>query len=131
MSRDNRRMGDFGFRISDFGFRGPGSNPNFGRRQRRRGVLLLVVLSMLVLFMLIGTAFLMSSGTSKDIADKMKKVNRVGNYATDLLDRAAMNFIRDTENPASVVRDHSLLRDLYGIDGFQGVIYRPATIDFS
>ena len=31
--------------------------------QSRRGVLLLVVLSMLVLFMLIGTAFLMSSSS--------------------------------------------------------------------
>ena len=34
-------------------------------RARRRGVLLLVVLSMLVLFMLVGTAFLMSSNQSR------------------------------------------------------------------
>lgn len=93
------------------------------RRSSRRGVLMLVVLSMLVLFMLIGTAFLMSSSQEQKTATAAAKNNRVGNYGTKLLERALLQVVRDTENPYSVVRYHSLLRDLYGTNGIQGVIY--------
>src|SRR6478672_486018 len=51
-------------------------------RASRDGVLLLVVLSMLVLFMLIGTAFLMSSSQEQKTAKNLSKVDRVGNYGT-------------------------------------------------
>ena len=76
---------------------------------------------MLVLFMLIGTAFLMTSSQSRDQAKTAAKADRLGNHATKLLDRALLQVLRDTDNPYSVVRYHSLLRDLYGTDGFQGV----------
>lgn len=94
-----------------------------GRRRRtsRRGVLLLVVLSMLVLFMLIGTAFIMTSSQSETTARTMAKKDRLGNVATDLQFRALMQLLRDTENPASAAHTHSLLRDFYGTDGFQAV----------
>src|SRR3954465_11989809 len=95
------------------------------RNASRRGVLLLVVLSMLVLFMLIGTAFLMSSSQEQKTAKHMSKNMRVGNFATKELDRGLMQILRDTENPYSAVRYHSLLRDLYGTDGFLGIIYTP------
>ena len=95
------------------------------RRSSRRGVLLLVVLSMLVLFMLVGTAFLMSSNQSRVAMKEAAKEDRLGNYATQLLERALLQIVRDTANPYSVIRYHSLLRDLYGTDGFQGVIYAP------
>ncbi len=101
------------------------------RRPPRRGVLLLVVLSMLVLFMLIGTAFLMSSSQEKKNATNAAKDKRLGNYATKSLDRALLQVLRDTDNPYSVVRYHSLLRDLYGTEGFQGVVYSPATVDLA
>ena len=97
------------------------------RRSSRRGVLMLVVLSMLVLFMLIGTAFLMSSSQEQKTATAAAKNNRVGNYGTKLLDRALLQVVRDTENPYSVIHYHSLLRDLYGTNGIQGVIYSPST----
>ena len=90
-------------------------------RPPRNGVLLLVVLSMLVLFMLIGTAFLMSSSHEQKTAQNLSKVGRLGNNGTKLLDRALLHVLRDTENPHSAIRYHSLLRDLYGTDGFQGV----------
>src|SRR5436190_3921454 len=93
------------------------------RRSKRRGVLLLVVLSMLVLFMLIGTAFLMSSNQSRVMMKEASKQDRLGNYATRLLDRAVLQVVRDIENQYSVIRYHSLLRDLYGTDGFQAVAY--------
>ncbi len=92
----------------------------------RRGVLLLVVLSMLVLFMLMGTAFLMTSNQSRMAAKGSAKGHRLGNDATRLLDRALMHLVRDSDNEHSAIRYHSLLRDLYGTDGFQGVIYSPA-----
>lgn len=98
-------------------------------RPPRRGVLLLVVLSMLVLFMLIGTAFLMSSGQSRDAAKAMARVDRLETHATGRLDRAAMDLLRDTENPVSAAFSHSLLRDFYGTDGFQGLIYAPRPVD--
>src|SRR4051812_48931002 len=89
-------------------------------RSSRRGVLLLVVLSMLVLFMLIGTAFLMSSNQSRIQNKEAAKQDRLGNYATKLLERAMFQIVRDTDNQASVIRYHSLLRDLYGTNGFEG-----------
>ena len=87
---------------------------------RRRGVLLLVVLSLLVLFMLIGTAFLMSSNQYRKGMKEQAKQDATGNYPTKLLDRAVMQILRDTDNPQSAIRYHSLLRDLYGTDGFEG-----------
>ena len=67
-------------------------------RSSRRGVLLLVVLSMLVLFMLVGTAFLMSSNQSRDQMKEAAKQDRLGNYATKLLERALLQIVRDTDN---------------------------------
>jgi hypothetical protein len=93
----------------------------------RRGVLLLVVLSMLVLFMLVGTAFLLTSSQYRTAAISAAKADRVGTPPDDLLDRALMQVLRDTNNPSSVVHYHSLLRDLYGTDGFEAVVYSPAT----
>jgi hypothetical protein len=105
------------------------NNEQRSPRSSRRGVLLLVVLSMLVLFMLVGTAFLMSSNQSRIAMKHEAKGDRVGNYATKLLDRALMQILRDTDNPVSVIRYHSLLRDLYGTDGFQGVAYGWRNVD--
>jgi hypothetical protein len=90
------------------------------RQQRhRRGVLLLVVLSMLVLFMMIGTAFLMTSDMYRKGSKAAAKEGRVGNPPRELLDRALYQLLRDTNNQFSVVRYHSLLRDMYGTDGFE------------
>ena len=89
------------------------------RRRHRRGVLLLVVLSMLVLFMMIGTAFLMTSDMYRKGSKAAAKEGRVGNPPRELLDRALYQLLRDTNNQFSVVRYHSLLRDMYGTDGFE------------
>src|SRR5687767_5956426 len=107
-------------RLSAVGGRRSTSGERRGHvRQQRRGVLLLVVLSMLVLFMLIGTAFLMSSSQSRVDAKNSAKLHRYGNHPTEVLERGLYEVLRDTENPFSAVRSHSLLRDLYGTDGFE------------
>ncbi|QDT70803.1 hypothetical protein MalM25_37590 [Planctomycetes bacterium MalM25] len=92
------------------------------RAADRRGVLLLVVLSMLVLFLLVGTTFLITSGQYRTQSKVVEKANRSTFQPADLLERALMQLVRDTNNPSSVIRHHSLLRDLYGVDGFVGRI---------
>ncbi len=96
------------------------------RRDERRGVLLLVVLSMLVLFLLLGTTFLLTSGQYRTAAKIVEKAHRTTFQPADLLERALMQLVRDTNNVNSVVRYHSLLRDLYGVDGFTARVYRAS-----
>ena len=81
---------------------------------------------MLVLFLLMGTAFLMTANITKVAAVHAARLNRHGNPPGDLADRALMTLLRDTEQPNSALGKHSLLRDMYGTDGFQGAIYSPA-----
>lgn len=94
-------------------------------------MLLLVVLSMLVLFMLIGTAFLMTASQQRVSATNAARHDRLNNYATKQLERALFQLVRDTDNPHSVMLGQSLLRDEYGTQGFQGVVYSPATMDLA
>lgn len=98
-----------------------------GRARRldesRRGVLLLVVLSMLVLFMLVGTTFLITGSQYRTTSKVAEKANRAPIQADPLLNRALMQILRDTNNPRSAIRTHSLLNDIYGTDGFVGTAY--------
>lgn len=98
------------------------------RRRDRRGVLLMVVLSMLALFLLLGTAFLMTSQFYRTSSEAAAKENRTENNPYDLMERAMLQVLRDTNNPSSSIRHHSLLRDMYGADGFVARIFpEPAT----
>ena len=85
---------------------------------RKSGVLLLVVLSMLTLFMLLGVTYLV-------LAARVRATSRAFlKYAQDeaegnvvvapLLRSAAMQVIRGTQNSCSVIRGHDLLGDKYG-----------------
>ena len=89
-------------------------------RAERRGILLLVVLSLLVLFLLVGTAFITSSDdyrkSSKVLARPFQPAESPL-QREDLLDEALGQLVRDTANPHSSIRHHSLLADLYGNDG--------------
>lgn len=94
-------------------------------RRPRRGVLLLVVLSLLVLFLMVGTAFVITAKQSEKAAKTaMKGTVRLAGEAAqaDLLDEVLHQIIRDTNNPNSSLRFHSLLGDMYGNDGLKGVI---------
>ena len=99
--------------------------PASSLRHPRRGVLLLVVLSVLVLFMMLGTAFLL---TAKQAEKAGKAVSRgaIRTARTDvqggLLDEAVLQLVRDTKNPLSVLRGHSLLADMYGNDGLKAEV---------
>ena len=88
----------------------------------RRGVLLLVVLSLLVLFLMVGTAFVITAKQSeKSAKSAMKASVRIAGEAAqaDLLDEVLLQLIRDTNNPHSSLRFHSLLGDMYGNGGLK------------
>ncbi|WP_442482440.1 hypothetical protein [Aeoliella sp. SH292] len=95
------------------------------QRRDRRGVLLMVVLSMLALFLLLGTAFLVSSRFYATTGKEAGKLNRTTNNPADLMERAMLQVLRDTNNPSSSIRYHSLLRDVYGSDGFIAEVMVP------
>ncbi len=99
-------------------------NPQSAIRNRN-GVLLLVVLSLLVLFMMLGTAFVITAKQSSEAAKALKEA--MANAASptkqgDLLDDVVNQLVRDTNNPNSALRYHSLLRDMYGSDGLTGKV---------
>ena len=86
----------------------------------RSGILLLVVLSMLTLFLLIGTAFIVSANQYRKANKILAKVAEASNSSVDqvnLLEEVLNQIVRDTNNQNSSLRFHSLLRDMYGNDG--------------
>jgi hypothetical protein len=89
----------------------------------RRGVLLLVVLSLLTLFMLLGTTFLVLSSRARTTARAYLRLaedqTRTADGYGPFLREAAMQVIRGTSRPNSAVKFHDLLGDRYGIDGGQ------------
>jgi hypothetical protein len=85
---------------------------------QRRGVLLLVVLSMLTLFMLLGTAFLVLASRTRATSRAFLKLAddqaRSSVTLEPLLRDAALQVIRGTSNARSVIQHHDLLGDKYG-----------------
>jgi hypothetical protein len=96
------------------------------RQQRhRRGILLLVTLSLLILFLMVGTAFLITAKQSGKQAKAL--ASSAATYAANreqavLLDEVALQIIRGTTNSYSSLQAHSLLEDMYGLDGFTSTI---------
>ncbi len=89
-------------------------------RNSRRGILLLVVLSMLTLFLLIGTAFIVTSKQYQQANKTRARLTETSNSSIDqqdLLNEVLNQLLRDTNNLNSSMRFHSLLRDMYGSDG--------------
>lgn len=89
-------------------------------RRRQRGVVLLVVLSLLTLFTLLMVTFIIVSGQYRQSALSAARVSRVDPSPTKLLDNATFALLRDSTDPKNPIRFHSLLFDMYGGDGFVG-----------
>ena len=85
----------------------------------RRGVLLLVVLSILVLFVLAAVTFIVVAERYRRAALHATARDQTGDNPRKLLDGAMYQLVRDTGNTGSSLRFHSLLADLYGNDGFR------------
>jgi hypothetical protein len=85
---------------------------------RRAGVLLLVVLSMLTLFMLLGVTYLIMAARVRSTAKAFLRLAddqaQTAVTLTPLLKDAALQVMRGTGNLRSAIRGHDLLADKYG-----------------
>jgi hypothetical protein len=90
------------------------------RNRKDRGVVLLVVLTLLVLFTLLAVTFAIVAGQYKTAARASSRIVR--DPGVNLLDLGINTLVRDTGDIDSVLRGHSLLLDLYGLDGFSGTL---------
>jgi hypothetical protein len=90
--------------------------------RNRRGVILLVVLSLLVLFTLIAITFVILATQHKKIARADARAQFYDDGRDESLRQAAMQVIRGSNNPRSVVGFHSVMEDMYGNDGVVGRI---------
>ncbi len=86
------------------------------RHRNRRGITLLFVVSLIVLFLLMGTAFVIVSNDFLKSARKRSKLRLTGDRGHELIERALYDVIRgpDLDNALSPLRTHSLLEDMYG-----------------
>src|SRR5206468_2519916 len=84
-------------------------------RAKRRGVALLLVLGMLALLALIGVTFATISGQAR-INARNFALAKLSPGHNEMMDWALEQLINDTTNLSSVIRGHSLKRDMYGSD---------------
>jgi hypothetical protein len=89
--------------------------PNRGRRQPKRGVVLLMVVSLLALFLLMGVTFAVLAMQYNSSAKMQAEVERYGDPPMLEMDLAFGQLLYDTPNRGSL-QGASLLRDMYGND---------------
>ncbi len=82
--------------------------------RQRRGVLLLVVLTVLVLFMLMLVTYVLVATMAHATAKNNARRSRSGDSPFQMLDAAMLTMIRDTTDNLSPFRTHSLLETMYG-----------------
>lgn len=92
------------------------------RRKRPRGIILLVVLALLTLFALMTMTFVLVATQAKRAALAGAYVERRGDPPQVLLEEAALQVLRGTQNPASALGPHSLLEDIYGHRAIRGSV---------
>lgn len=88
----------------------------------RKGVLLLVVLSLLVLFVLAGMTFMVVAGQYRRVSIPMLQDERTGDPPKQQLETAMYELLRDTNNPNSALAGHSLFLDKYGRGGIKATV---------
>jgi hypothetical protein len=85
---------------------------------RRRGVLLLVVLSMLTLFLLLGTTYVILAARARSTAKAFRSLavsqTQFSTTWQPALQDAALEVIRGSQNPRSAIGPYNLLADKYG-----------------
>ena len=86
----------------------------------RRGVILLIVLSLLAMFGLVAIGFLVITSHNSRAAKTLQKVDQQANSPEEDLHRAAMQLICGPETADSALFGHDLLQDEYGLDSVVG-----------
>jgi hypothetical protein len=97
------------------------------RRPRRRGIVLVLILAMLSIMALIGVTFATISGQAQ-VGARFYAQAQANPAPQTIFDFALEQLVNDTDNPKSMIRGHSLLRDMYGHDG-QNNKYLPRLPD--
>lgn len=82
----------------------------------RKGITLLFVVSMIVLFMLLATTFLVISSQYLRGAKSYSKSEIFESDPQNELDQVLYMLLRDSRDPSNPIRTHSLLADVYGYD---------------
>ena len=82
-------------------------------QSERRGIVLVLVLAMLGLLALVGVTFATFTGQAR-INNRNYQQSLLQPQADELLDFGLQQLISDTNDVRSVIRGHSLLRDMYG-----------------
>lgn len=95
--------------------------------RQRRGVVLLVILSLLVLFALLGITFVIVSGQYQRSAGANARAKIYSGESSRDLDEGMYIVVRDDLNILNPLRSHSLLNDSYGHEIYHGQIASPAT----
>ncbi len=90
--------------------------------RRRRGMVLLVVLSLLAIFTLITVSFVLIASQGRRTAVAAARADQKGNSPQSQLHEAMLQIVRGTNNPMSVLQTHSLLEDMYGNDAVLGQV---------
>lgn len=88
------------------------------RSQPRRGVVILVVLSLLVLFVLLAVTYAIVAGQYDRAARSYARQELFGEDPSRLADRVMYELVRGTNRVTSPLRGHDLLQDKYG-DSFR------------
>ena len=101
--------------------------PQRSRRRNRSGVTLLFVVSMIVLFLLMGTTFVLVANDFFRASKKRSVKHVFSNDSQSLVERAFYDLLRGPElsDPNSPLRGHSLLADMYGY-GFTATVASAA-----
>lgn len=100
----------------------------YKQNDRRRGVILLVLLGMLALFGATAFAFVVIASHGNRAAKSLQRVDRVLFTPREDLEEAMRQALRDTRSTASVLRDQSLLMDIYGEHHIGGWVINSYTL---
>lgn len=91
-------------------------------RRQRKGIILIIIISILTMFMLIGVTYVVVSGHFEQTAVINLRANQVEVTAEKQLDTALFQVLRGTDSPGSALRGHNLMEDKYGHKAIYGVI---------
>lgn len=98
------------------------------KRQQRRGVLLLVILSLLALFSVVVITYVIVAGLTRRAAVAYSRHDQYETPPHELAERVMMDVLRGTRNPNSPLQGHDLLGDLYGEDWVEGSVLSDSEI---